>query len=251
MNDSGTSHQHEPVALIGIGCRFPGGADDPSLFWQLLRDGVDAVTEIPTERGDPRIFFGLDATSPGQSSARWGGFVRDIDRFDPEFFGISLREAPCIDPQQRLLLETAWEALEDGGEVLDEKIASRTGVFIGISTNDYQQLQANLYDYSLLDVHTVLGCSLSIAANRVSYALNLHGPSIALDTACSSSSSPSTWHAGACGIGNATSPWRAGSMRFFPPVVLSCRCCHRTAVAKPSTPVRMVSSALKEPESFC
>ena len=187
MTNSSSSPQHEPIALIGIGFRFPGGADDPSRFWQLLRDGVDAIREIPAERGDPRIFFGVDATSPGRNNARWGGFVDGIDRFDPEFFGISLREAPCIDPQQRMLLEAAWEAIEDGGQVLDEPIASRTGVFTGISTNDYQQLQANLYDYSLLDVHTVLGCSLSIAANRVSYSLNLHGPSIALDTACSSS----------------------------------------------------------------
>jgi acyl transferase domain-containing protein/NADPH:quinone reductase-like Zn-dependent oxidoreductase/SAM-dependent methyltransferase/acyl carrier protein len=178
---------HEPIALVGIGCRFPGGADNPSLFWRLLRDGVDAITEIPAERGDPRVFFGASAASPGRSSVRWGGFVDSIDRFDPEFFGISLREAPCVDPQQRMLLEAAWEALEDGGEVLDERISSKTGVFVGISTNDYQQLQANLYDHSLLDVHTVLGCSLSIAANRISYSLNLHGPSIALDTACSSS----------------------------------------------------------------
>lgn len=177
----------DPIALVGIGCRFPGGANDPDRYWRMICDGVDAVTEIPLERGNTEAFFGTRFGSSEPGYSRWGGFIDCVDQFDPEFFSISLREAPCMDPQQRLLLEAAWEAIEDGGLVLDDALAARTGVFVGISTNDYQGLQATPYDYSLLDVHTVMGCAASIAANRVSYSFNLRGPSIALDTACSSS----------------------------------------------------------------
>ncbi len=109
----------EPIALIGIGCRFPGGASDPASFWRLLVDGVDAVTEVPASRWNKKSFYDPEAGKPGKSHACWGGFVEGIDQFDPQFFGISPREAAHMDPQQRLLLETAWEALEDGGQTLE------------------------------------------------------------------------------------------------------------------------------------
>jgi acyl transferase domain-containing protein/NADPH:quinone reductase-like Zn-dependent oxidoreductase/NAD(P)-dependent dehydrogenase (short-subunit alcohol dehydrogenase family)/SAM-dependent methyltransferase/acyl carrier protein len=178
---------HEPVAIIGIGCRLPGEANDPESFWKLLCDGIDAITEIPAERWDLRAFFDSDREMPGKTNVRSAGFITGIDQFDPEFFGISLREAPCMDPQQRLLLEVAWEALEDGGEVLDIAGGMETGVFVGLSTNDYRGCQGTLRDTAFLDIYTNMGNAPSIAANRISYCLNLLGPSITLDTACSSS----------------------------------------------------------------
>lgn len=112
----------EPIAIIGIGCRFPGSANSPEAFWKLVRDGVDAITEVPEDRWNLDNFYDAEGTNPGKIRTRWGGFVDKIDEFDAEFFGISPREASCMGPQQRLLLEVAWEALEDGGQV-PEKIA--------------------------------------------------------------------------------------------------------------------------------
>ena len=158
------------IAIIGLGCRFPG-AENPDAFWQLLQNGVDAITEVPANRW---------AVENG-SEQRWGGFLPQVDQFDAHFFGILPAEADEMDPQQRLLLEVSWEALEDAGIVPHSLAGSQTGVFIGISSNDYSRLQ---------DTPTALsGTSnaFSIAANRLSYLLDLHGPSWAVDTACSSS----------------------------------------------------------------
>ena len=166
----------EPIAIIGIGCRFPG-ADGPSDFWRLLCDGVDAVTEIPPDR--------WDADASVNATTRWGGFLDQIDRFDPQFFGISPREAARTDPQQRLMLEVAWEALEDAGQVPERLAGSRTGVFVGISTSDYGNFQ--LGQPALIDAYTGTGSAMSIAANRLSYFYDFRGPSMAVDTACSSS----------------------------------------------------------------
>src|SRR6186997_751723 len=126
-----------PIAIIGIGCRFPGGANDPQTFWRLLCEGVDAITEVPEDRWNRRAFYDPEKETPGKLNVHLGGFVDGIDLFDPEFFGIALREAACMDPQQRMMLEVAWEALEDGGEVLEVARASNIGVFVGISTSDY------------------------------------------------------------------------------------------------------------------
>jgi len=163
----------EPVAIIGIGCRFPG-ASGPAAFWRLLRDGVDAVA------ASANIASGRFADAPPD-----GGFLADVDRFDAQFFGISPREAVRMDPQQRLLLEVAWEALEDAGIAAVEIAGSRSGVFVGISSADYGYLQ--LGDPATVDAYSGTGASPSIAANRISYAFDLHGPSLAIDTACSSS----------------------------------------------------------------
>jgi acyl transferase domain-containing protein len=128
---------HEPIAVVGIGGRFPGRANDPMSFWRLLEAGVDAITEVPADRWDMRAFHDPDPSRPGKTYSRWGGFVEGIDRFDPHFFGISPREAARMDPQQRLLLEVAWEGREDAGLRLDRISGSRTAVFVGISSFDY------------------------------------------------------------------------------------------------------------------
>ncbi len=174
----------EPIAIIGIGCRFPG-ADGPQAFWQLLRDGVDAITEVPAERFKLDAFYDPDPAAPGKTNTRWGGFLKQVDRFDPCFFGISPREAARMDPQQRLLLEVVWEALQDAGQVAERLAGTRAGVFIGISNNDYGRTQFG--DLRRIDAYAGTGNALSIAANRISYLLDFHGPSMAIDTACSSS----------------------------------------------------------------
>ncbi|MBI4587682.1 MAG: acyltransferase domain-containing protein, partial [Candidatus Rokubacteria bacterium] len=174
----------EPIAIIGIGCRFPG-ASGPDAFWRLLREGVDAIREVPADRWDLRAFYDPDPSVPGKMNTRWGGFLERVDQFDYRFFGISPREAARIDPQHRLLLEVAWEALEEAGLAAERLAGSPTGVFIGISTNEYGRIQ--LSDPALIDAYAGTGNALSIAANRISYAFDLRGPSMGVDTACSSS----------------------------------------------------------------
>jgi acyl transferase domain-containing protein/aryl carrier-like protein len=181
------SSKKEPIAIIGIGCRFPGGANNPESFWKLLQDGVDAITEVPADRWSIKHFYDPNPERLGKIYSRWGGFVEHIDQFDPQFFGISPREAANMDPQQRMLLDVAWEALEDGGQVPENLAGTNTGVFIGISLNDYQYLQGDINNTHLINAYTGTGNAMSIAANRISYALDFRGPSIAVDTACSSS----------------------------------------------------------------
>jgi len=127
-------HAREPIAIIGIGCRFPGDANDAASFWKLLSTEVDAITEIPEDRWNVEAYYHPVPGVPGKTYSRWGGFIKGIDQFEPECFGISPREASYIDPQQRLLLEVTWEALEDGGQVIERVAGTNTGVFVGIST---------------------------------------------------------------------------------------------------------------------
>jgi len=175
----------EPIAIIGIGCRFPGDADSPEAFWNILKNGVDAISEIPADRWDMLSFYDPEPGKAGKTYARWGGFLRQIDQFDAAFFGISPREATSMDPQQRLLLEVCWEAMEDGGLAAEELSGSKTGVFVGISTHDYSDIHVK--DTYTGNSYTNSGGALSIAANRLSYSFNFLGPSMAVDTACSSS----------------------------------------------------------------
>jgi len=177
---------NEPLAIIGIGCRFPGGSDSPQAFWDMLCAGTDAIREIPPERWSISAHYDPVPGRDGKSISRWGGFVENIDRFDPGFFGISAREADSIDPQQRLLLETSWEAFEDAGQTLDNLRGSSTGVFVGISTSDYAGLQNEGGGRTIADVYSATGSTFSISANRISYCFDLRGPSMAVDTACSS-----------------------------------------------------------------
>ncbi|MEV0505496.1 beta-ketoacyl synthase N-terminal-like domain-containing protein, partial [Streptomyces spectabilis] len=164
----------EPVAVVGIGCRFPG-APDPDSFGRLLRDGRDAITEVPPGRWDAERVAAPD----------FGGFLDGVADFDARFFGLSARETVRMDPQQRLLLEVAWQTLEDAGLDPTSLAGSATGVFAGISSHDYSELQMGRLD--TVDVHGATGNAHSVAANRLSYVLDLRGPSLALDTACSSS----------------------------------------------------------------
>lgn len=174
----------EPIAIIGLACRLPG-ADNAEAFWQLLRDGRDAIVPVPPERWDAASLYDPDPSVAGKMASRWGGFLTNIDLFDPTFFGISPREATHMDPQQRLLLEVAWEALEHAGLVPEKLAGSQTGVFMGMSTNDYAK---NYFSApQAIDAYTNLGNAHSISASRLSYLLDLHGPSMAIDTACSSS----------------------------------------------------------------
>ncbi|GHO44998.1 type I polyketide synthase [Ktedonospora formicarum] len=173
----------EPIAVIGLGCRFPG-ADGPDAFWQLLRDGVDGISEVPSSRWSLDEYYAPERT-PGKMNTRWGGFLQDVDKFDPYFFGISPREAAGMDPQQRILLEVAWEALENAGIPAERLAGKSAGVFVGVSSNDYSYLQYG--DTSRLDAYSGTGNANSIVANRLSYLLDLRGPSMAIDTACSSS----------------------------------------------------------------
>jgi myxalamid-type polyketide synthase MxaB len=173
----------DPIALIGIGCRYPG-ASNPTAFWQLLCHGVDAITEVPPSRWDVDRFYHPDRSQPDKTNTRWGGFLDNIEQFDPQFFGIAPREASSMDPQQRLLLEVAWEALEDGGQIPEQLRGSNTGVFVGIGTHDYSIL---MWQDPVNDPYATTGTGNCIAANRISYGFDFKGPSLAVDTACSSS----------------------------------------------------------------
>ena len=178
----------EPIAVVGMGCRFPGGADTPDAFWQLLRDGVDAVCEVPRDRWDVDAYYDSEIGAPGKMCTRHGGFLRGrIDEFDPQFFGISPREAESMDPQQRLLLEVSWEALEDGAQVQERLPGSQTGVFIGITAHDYADLYLGLDNLDHIGTHHITGSVLNAAAGRLSYCMGFLGPCMAIDTACSSS----------------------------------------------------------------
>ena len=172
-----------PIAIIGMACRLPGAADLDA-FWRLLRDGVDAVGDVPSDRWDQQAYFSADPDAPGRLKSPAGGFIADIDKFDAEFFGISPREARKMDPQQRLLLEVTWEALENAGLAPSRLAGSRTGVYVGVSSSDYASLQQPFSE--AVDAYCMTGGALSIAANRLSYVFDLHGPSLSIDTACSS-----------------------------------------------------------------
>ncbi|GCE59889.1 linear gramicidin synthase subunit B [Microcystis aeruginosa NIES-4285] len=174
----------EPIAIIGLACRFPG-ADNPEAFWQLMRNGVDAIADIPPERWDIERFYDPTPATAKKMYSRQGGFLKNVDQFDPQFFRISPLEATYLDPQQRLLLEVTWEALENAAIVPETLAGSQSGVFIGISDVDYHRLAYQ--SPTNLTAYVGTGNSTSIAANRLSYLFDLRGPSLAVDTACSSS----------------------------------------------------------------
>jgi acyl transferase domain-containing protein len=176
----------EPIAIVGMSCRFPGGIDDPDTFWALLRDGVDAVGEVPRDRWDIEEYFDPDPAAPGKMSTRWGGFIQGIDEFDPQFFGISPREAMAMDPQQRLLLELSWEALENAGHAPDALRGRAGGIFVGISSLDYVHLAMSAPEEAL-DGYLAQGIAHSAASGRLAYTLGMQGPALSVDTACSSS----------------------------------------------------------------
>jgi acyl transferase domain-containing protein/surfactin synthase thioesterase subunit len=173
-----------PIAIIGIGCRFPQ-AKEPQSFWQLLRKGIDPITEVPANRWPVEQFYHPEPATPGRMNTRWGGFIENVEGFDAEFFQITAREAEKLDPQHRLLLEVTWEALENAQIIPSHLAGSATGVFIGISSADYLLLSGS--DVANINAYYVLGNTFSTSANRISYLFDFKGPSMAIDTACSSS----------------------------------------------------------------
>lgn len=176
--------RREPIAIVGMGCRLPG-AKNLAAFWQLLCEGRDAIREVPPERWDINAYYDPDSRVGGKVASRWGGFLEGVEWFDAQFFGISPREAPYVDPRQRLMLEVCWEALEDAGIAPDSLAGSSTGVYVATLSNDYDSIVSQ--DYTLINSFTGTGTANSIVANRISYFLDLRGPSLVLDTACSGS----------------------------------------------------------------
>ncbi len=178
--------KREPIAVIGMGCRFPGGADDPQKFWELLRNGRDAIREVPSERWDGDALFDPDPDAPARMSVRTGGFLDTVKDFDAAFFGIAPREALSMDPQQRLLLEVVWEFIEHAGIADEQLAASSTGVFLGVCNNDHF-LRLLHRGADAIDAYLASGNAPSVAAGRIAYSLGLQGPALAVDTSCSSS----------------------------------------------------------------
>ncbi|KXO89985.1 polyketide synthase [Tsukamurella pulmonis] len=185
VEDASRGRTDEPIAVVGIGCRFPGGADDPDALWELLADGRNGVREVPAERWAPWDDGEAAVGEVLARTTRWGGLLDDIAGFDAEFFGVPPREATAMDPQQRILLEVAWEALERAGIPPESLRRSRTGVFVGACLSEYGFLSSA--DLTAIDAWSNTGGALSIIANRLSYLLDLRGPSLTIDTACSSS----------------------------------------------------------------
>ncbi len=179
------ARQRSPVAVVGMACRFPGGIASPEAYWEFLSRGDEAIGVIGPDRWSTDYYFHPEPKTPGKSYTWAAGLLPDIDAFDPRFFGISPREAAQVDPQQRILLELAWEALEDAGQLPQMLAGSSCGVYVGISNMDYANSRQE--DPSSADAYFMTGGVLSIAANRISYFLDLHGPSMSIDTACSSS----------------------------------------------------------------
>ncbi|MBP0032421.1 MAG: SDR family NAD(P)-dependent oxidoreductase [Roseofilum sp. Belize BBD 4] len=182
-----TQAQTEPIAIIGLGCRFPGGAKDSATYWHLLEQGIDAISEVPGDRWNLEDYYDPEGGKPGKTYTKEGGFIENVDRFDPHFFRISPRDAVGLDPQQRILLEVTWESLENAGVTLEHLRHSQTGVYMGICTDDYASLRIQYQEQGGTDESSGLGMGRSIGVGRISHFLGLQGPNIQLDTACSTS----------------------------------------------------------------
>ncbi|NJR67160.1 MAG: hypothetical protein HC772_20535 [Leptolyngbyaceae cyanobacterium CRU_2_3] len=180
----------EPIAIIGMACRLPGGINTPEAFWQLLQEGGDTRSPIPAERWDLKAYYDPDPEAPGKMYTRFGHFLAKVDQFDANFFGIAPREATAMDPQQRILLEVSWEALERAGHRVNRLAEEPIGVFIGNDGQDYQRLLARHLEHhptSSLATYLGTGVALSSIPGRIAYTFGFTGPSLAIDTACSSS----------------------------------------------------------------
>ena len=178
----------EPIAIIGMSCRFPGGADSPDAFWDLLVQGRDATCELPSDRWDIDRYFNPDPLKPGKMYVRRGGFIPEIGMFDAAFFGVPPQEALRMDPAQRLLMEVAWEALENAGYAADRLVGSQTGIFVGIMPNEFMLRQSNVDGEACFDdPYLASGYTSSMSVGRLSHFFDFRGPSISVDTACSSS----------------------------------------------------------------
>ena len=180
--------QQQPAsgfAIVGYAARFPGAADTDE-FWDVLRQGRDAVSEVPEDRWDVDEFFDPDPDVPGKVATRRAGFVDDVTGFDAPFFGMSTREVRMLDPQHRLLLETAWRAVEHSGTAPTALANTNTGVFVGLATHDYLGMASGELTFPEIEAYMAIGTSSAAAAGRISFRLGLQGPSVAVDTACRS-----------------------------------------------------------------
>jgi phthiocerol/phenolphthiocerol synthesis type-I polyketide synthase D len=176
----------EPIAVVGIGCRLPGGAAGPDAYWNMLANGTDAIVEVPADRWDAEEYYDPDTLASGKMSSKWGGFLTDdVAGFDADFFGISPREAEAMDPQQRLMLEVAWEALDHAGMSPEKLAGIRAAVMMGIYYTEYQGISGS--NPNAIDGYTATGTAHAVAVGRIAYLLGLRGPAIAMDSACSSS----------------------------------------------------------------
>ena len=184
--DKQEREKNEPIAIIGTACRFPGGANTPESYWEMLYSGTNAVSDIPADRWDLNAYYDADPKATGKMYTRRGGFIDGIDQMDASFFGISPREAACMDPQQRIFMEASWEALERAGVPFDKLPGSNTGVYAGITGQDYGQLQVQ-HNPDQLDAYYLTGNVSAFVSGRISYMLGLQGPCMSMDTACSSS----------------------------------------------------------------
>jgi len=181
-------NNQQPIAIVGMGCRFPGGSADPQIFWDNLLNGKDCIIDVPEHRWDVNRFYDADREKPGKMYVKSGGFLQErIDEFDALFFGVSPREAVSLDPQQRILMEVSWEALEDAGIDPDALAGTDTGVFVGGFMLDNKLTQLNPLNRHTISSNTAVGMTLAMLSNRISYIYDLRGPSISIDTACSSS----------------------------------------------------------------
>lgn len=185
--DALEQQRNEPIAVIGMACRFPGGADSPGAYWRNLKTSVHSVSEIPGSRWAIDEYYDPDPEAPGKMNTRHGGFIDRVEDFDAAFFSISPREAITMDPQQRILLETAFQAMQDAGLVRERLSGQQVGVFIGVTSNDHSQINLETGDVSNIDTYHITGNTNNAAAGRIAYVMGLRGPCMAIDTACSSS----------------------------------------------------------------
>ena len=174
---------NEPIAIIGMGCKFPGSSNSPEQFWELLKNGKCAITDIPQERWDIEKFFDKDPNAKGKSYVKKGAFIDDVDLFDAAFWGMSPMEAEALDPQQRVLLEVTYRALENARLNINKLEGSKTAVYIGIGSSDYAYINSG--DKNKIDAYSLTGTAASTASGRISYIFGFHGPCISIDTACS------------------------------------------------------------------
>src|SRR6201996_7040283 len=175
----------EPIAVVGVGCRFPGDANGPEAYWDFLANGGDGISEIPADRWNADEFYDPDQFAPGRMQSKWGGFLSDVSGFDADYFGISPREAEAMDPQQRLMLEVAYEALEHAGIATEDLSGVRAAVLMGVYYGEYQTISAANPD--AIDAYSATGNAPAVAVGRIAYLLGLRGPAVAIDSACSSS----------------------------------------------------------------
>jgi len=177
----------EPIAIIGAGCRFPGNANTPEAFWEVLHNGVDTVRPLPPKRWDAEALYDPDPEALGKTYVRQGAYLDAVDEFDAELFGISPREAVALDPQHRLMLMTMWEALERAGIAPDSLRGTATGIFVGTSENDYAQRRLYGGDFAAIEMYDGTGSGVCFGAGRLAFLFGAQGPTLSLDTACSSS----------------------------------------------------------------